>query len=176
MTTMGSESGMSAGQPLEQELERLQAELQKKDAALLTAGALGKQLVDRESVLRAELKTARSSTQNAQQELKQFWSRNTQLLDQARRGRGSGKGSGKGKGGVCGLCGSGWFVGSGWFCWHHGPRTSTQPRRLARIRRMPLRVPPAAPPIRGVRSAAAFGAPVGEHGHQPRAVRSRARR
>ena len=104
---------MSAGQPLEQELERLQAELQKKDAALLTAGALGKQLVDRESVLRAELKTARSSTQNAQQELKQFWSRNTQLLDQARRGRGSGKGSGKGKGGVCGLCGSRWFVGSG---------------------------------------------------------------
>ena len=55
MPTVGSESGTSAGQPLERELERLQAELQKKDAALLTAA---KQLVDRESMLRAELATA----------------------------------------------------------------------------------------------------------------------
>ena len=70
---------------MEQELERLQAELRRKDAALMTAAALGKQLVDRESVLRTELETAKTSSQSAQQELKQFWSRNTQLLDQARR-------------------------------------------------------------------------------------------
>ena len=101
---------MSAGQPLEQELKRLRAELQQKDAALLTAATIWNQLVDRESVLRAELETARSSTQSAQEELEQFWSLNTHLLDQARRERGSGKGSRKGKGGVfCGLCGSGWF-------------------------------------------------------------------